>query len=78
MFGRIGTAELLLILGLVLIIFGPKKLPEIGRSLGKGLREFKQATSEITTEIKDAVTAEPPAEKPAAPAEEKESVQEKE
>lgn len=72
MFGRIGTMELVLILGLVLIIFGPKKLPEIGKSLGKGLREFKQATTEITTEIKDAVNEEPATEKPAAPAEENE------
>lgn len=51
MFGRIGTTELLLILGLVLIVFGPKQLPEIGRSIGKSLAEFKQATKEM----KDAV-----------------------
>ena len=51
MFGRIGTPELLLILGVILVIFGPKKLPEIGRSLGKGLREFKQATTELKESI---------------------------
>jgi sec-independent protein translocase protein TatA len=51
MFGRLGTQELLVILALVLIIFGPRKLPEIGRSLGKGLREFKQATNEIKESI---------------------------
>lgn len=51
MLGRIGTPELLLTLGVVLVIFGPKKLPEIGRSLGKGLREFKQATKEIRDSV---------------------------
>jgi sec-independent protein translocase protein TatA len=51
MIGRLGTQELLIILGVVLIIFGPRKLPEIGRSLGKGLREFKQATTEIKNSI---------------------------
>lgn len=51
MLGRIGTPELLLIMGLVLIVFGPKKLPEIGRSLGKGLKEFKQATRELKDSI---------------------------
>lgn len=47
MLGRIGTTELLLALGLVLIIFGPRKLPEIGRFLGKGLREFKESIKEV-------------------------------
>jgi sec-independent protein translocase protein TatA len=51
MLGRIGTPELLLIMGLVLIVFGPKKLPEIGRSMGKGLKEFKLATQEIRESI---------------------------
>ncbi|MFQ6014941.1 MAG: TatA/E family twin arginine-targeting protein translocase [Anaerolineae bacterium] len=47
----IGPMELLLILIIALIIFGPGKLPEIGSAIGKGLREFKQASEEITTEI---------------------------
>ncbi|MBS3947025.1 MAG: twin-arginine translocase TatA/TatE family subunit [Dethiobacter sp.] len=51
MFGRIGPQELLLIFGLVLIVFGPRKLPEIGKSLGKGLREFKQATKELKESV---------------------------
>jgi len=51
MFGRIGTQELLLILALVLIIFGPRKLPEIGRSLGRGLKEFKQAAVELRESV---------------------------
>ncbi|MBS3887446.1 MAG: twin-arginine translocase TatA/TatE family subunit [Firmicutes bacterium] len=51
MFGRIGPQELLLILALVLIIFGPRKLPEIGRSLGRGLKEFKQAALELRESV---------------------------
>ncbi|MEW6183687.1 MAG: twin-arginine translocase TatA/TatE family subunit [Bacillota bacterium] len=46
MFPRIGPTELLIILGLVLVIFGPKRLPEVGRSLGKTLREFRSSTRE--------------------------------
>lgn len=48
MFGflpNIGFPELVLILALALIIFGPGKLPEVGRALGKSLKEFKKATS---------------------------------
>lgn len=44
---HIGTQELLIILVLALIIFGPKKLPEIGRSIGQGLRELKRASREV-------------------------------
>ncbi|NMB02151.1 MAG: twin-arginine translocase TatA/TatE family subunit [Firmicutes bacterium] len=42
--GRIGAGELILILAIALVVFGPAKLPEIGRAVGKGLREFKNAT----------------------------------
>ncbi len=51
MLGRIGPTELLVIMGLVLLVFGPKKLPEIGRSFGKGLKEFRQATKEIKESV---------------------------
>ena len=51
MFGRIGIQELILILALALIIFGPRKLPEIGRSIGQGLREFKKATTEMQKSV---------------------------
>ncbi|WP_334110575.1 twin-arginine translocase TatA/TatE family subunit [Thermodesulfitimonas autotrophica] len=44
MIPRIGPAELVLILGLVVVLFGPKKLPELGHSLGKTLREFRKST----------------------------------
>ena len=47
MFGSIGMPELLIILTLALIIFGPRKLPELGRSLGKSLGEFKRASNEL-------------------------------
>lgn len=40
-FGRLGMPELILILAIALVIFGPSKLPEIGKSLGKALKEFK-------------------------------------
>jgi TatA/E family protein of Tat protein translocase len=58
-----GMPELILILVLALIIFGPRKLPEVGRSLGKTLNEFRRATAsslsevtEVTDEIKEEVT----------------------
>jgi sec-independent protein translocase protein TatA len=50
-FGKLGMPELILILALALIIFGPRKLPEIGRSIGKGIREFRQATTEMQKSI---------------------------
>lgn len=51
MFGKIGAGELVLILAIALVIFGPKKLPEIGKALGQGLREFRQHTNDITSSI---------------------------
>lgn len=53
MLSNIGVPGLLLILLLVLIIFGPKKLPEIGRAFGQTLREFKNSTKELTSEVMD-------------------------
>jgi len=49
--GRIGLWEILLVLAVALIIFGPTKLPEMGRSIGNGLREFKKATKELKDTI---------------------------
>ena len=43
--------ELAIILGLALVVFGPKRLPEIGGALGKGIREFKHSTSELSDSI---------------------------
>jgi sec-independent protein translocase protein TatA len=58
--GWIGLPELLILLVVVLLFFGPKRLPEMGRSLGKGMREFKDS---VTGEHKDdqpAVLVPPP------------------
>jgi len=52
MFG-IGTPELMLILGLALVVFGPKKLPELAKGLGRAVREFKKATEEMKEDFKD-------------------------
>lgn len=50
MFG-IGAPELIMILVIALVIFGPGKLPEIGKAVGKSIGEFKRASREITSEI---------------------------
>ena len=49
----LGVPELILLLVLALIIFGPGKLPDIGRSLGRAINEFKAASKEITREYKE-------------------------
>jgi len=49
--GSLGGWELLVILFVVLIIFGPKRLPEMGRSIGKAIREFKNAGKEIQNDL---------------------------
>lgn len=50
---NVGPTELMVILVLALIVFGPKKLPEMGKSIGKGLSEFRKAQSEIRREISE-------------------------
>ncbi len=58
MFGGIGLPEIIIVLVIVLVIFGPKKLPDIGKALGKSITEFKRATrepEEIVKEVKDTV-----------------------
>ena len=65
MFG-IGIPELILILIVGLIVFGPSKLPEVGRAVGKGLREFRRASSALSAAI-DAESAPPPAPHPTSP-----------
>jgi len=56
MFGRIGPMELILILVIALVIFGPKKLPEIGKAVGNAIREFKKHSSKVSEDLEDAVT----------------------
>ena len=53
MFGNLGPTEIILIVIALLVLFGAKKLPEIGKSFGKGLREFKKATREISEPLKE-------------------------
>lgn len=43
MFGNVGPLEIVVVLIIALIVFGPKRLPELGRSLGKGIREFRSS-----------------------------------
>ena len=50
--GMTGWSELLLILALALILFGPKRLPEIAEAMGKSIRKFKSATRDATDEVK--------------------------
>jgi len=59
MFG-LGGQELLLILFVVLLFFGPSKLPELARGLGKGMREFKKAQADLENEFNKAVETEAP------------------
>ncbi len=51
--GNIGTTELILILLVVLVFFGSKKIPELAQGIGKGIREFKKATREIDNDDDD-------------------------
>ena len=50
---RFGRGELLIILLIALVLFGASKLPEIGKALGKGIKEFKKAGKEITDDIEE-------------------------
>ncbi len=54
MIGRFGPMELVIILAIALLIFGPKKLPEIGRALGKTIKEFKAHTNKMTSDDEEA------------------------
>ena len=53
---NLGIPEVIVILGVALVIFGPKKLPELARSLGKGLRNFKDSLTSAASEIKVGLT----------------------
>lgn len=55
MFARLGGTEILVILIMGFVIFGPKKLPEIGKSFGETVREFKSSAKETQNELKEAV-----------------------
>ena len=73
MFGPIGMPELIIIMVIALIIFGPRKLPELGRSIGRSLNEFKKASNELRSTLDEEIRVEeqrsserqrPPAEAP--------------
>jgi sec-independent protein translocase protein TatA len=71
MFGPIGMPELIVIMVIALIIFGPRKLPELGRSLGRSLNEFKRASNELKHTLDEEIRVEEQrsAERQPAPAE---------
>jgi len=58
MFGSIGMPELVIIFVIALIIFGPRKLPELGKSLGKSINEFKRASNELRNSLEEEVRLE--------------------
>lgn len=67
MFGSLGIPELIVIFVIALIIFGPRKLPEIGRSLGRSINEFKKASNELRNTLEEEIKLEeqrPPVQAP--------------
>ena len=58
MFGSVGVPELIIIFTIALIIFGPRKLPELGKSLGKSLAEFKRASNELKNTLDEEIRLE--------------------
>ena len=58
MFGSIGMPELIVIFVVALIVFGPRKLPELGKSLGKSLAEFKRASNELRNTLDEEIRVE--------------------
>src|SRR6266498_3302914 len=58
MFGSLGMPELVVIFVIALIIFGPRKLPELGRSLGRSINEFKKASNELRSTLEDEIKVE--------------------
>lgn len=57
MFGSLGMPELIVIFVIALVVFGPRKLPELGRSLGRGIAEFKKATNELQNTLEQEINA---------------------
>jgi TatA/E family protein of Tat protein translocase len=57
MFGNIGVPELIIIFIIALLIFGPKKLPEVGKSVGRAMREFKKASDELRNKVDEEINA---------------------
>lgn len=57
--GGLGGTEIILILAVILLFFGAKRLPELAKGLGRGIREFKDATKEIKNDIESSAKDEP-------------------
>src|SRR6478736_2333565 len=66
MFGSLGMPELIVIFVIALVVFGPRKLPELGRSLGRGIAEFKKATNELQNTLEQEIEADEQRSKAAA------------
>jgi sec-independent protein translocase protein TatA len=64
----LGGGQILLILALILIFFGAKRIPDLAKGLGQGIKEFKKATREVTDEIQNSANYTPPPPLPPAPA----------
>ena len=58
MFGSVGMPELIIIFVIALIVFGPRRLPDLGRSLGRAIAEFKRATSDLQNSLEDEIRRE--------------------
>ena len=63
----LGWPEIIGILIIVLVLFGARKVPELMRGLGSGIKEFKKASREVQDEVERAIDEEPPRPKPAPP-----------
>lgn len=64
MFGSLGMPELVIIFVIALIVFGPRKLPELGKSLGKSLAEFKRASAELRNSLEEEIRVEEERDRP--------------
>ena len=75
MFGPIGMPELIIIFVIALIVFGPRKLPELGKSLGRSLAEFKRASNDLRHTLEEEIrveeTRKPPIKETSPPSEPK-------
>ena len=67
---NVGPMEILLLVGLALLLFGPKRMPEIGSKLGKGMREFKDSVAGVKEDFNPGLDFNPPSEPLAAPEDE--------
>ena len=66
MFENIGFGELLLIVFVIIVFFGPKKIPDIAKGLGKGIAEFRKAMRDVQTELTKPVTEVKPPDPPSS------------